>query len=428
MGVNVIVTTRDINFRKYKVINSLKSITNWEGVDYLIYNKAVEKIPDVLVALKSIVGKVKGLVYISDRMIHDEKGDGLYTYFQNNNAYIYTDVEEMLSDEETLDYVMDNLGEVGTELALPNESLIDMLGQQVAQLSNGPITQSKLETIDGMVKDLGNKLVIADNASKRMANVLVDIAESLGKLKSKEIASHSKILELSTQVEEMANKGTSMSISDYIEPYDVPPVTRNVVYVKEYGDVGYIASFLKYYICYLRDIKHLSFKLLILRPNLPIYDKLYSRDKGIYRLDTATLDTAKIENNRVFVTYEPSKLIFDTYFDKDKTQSVDGYIVLDMTQHNELLIRGHMVTMIGGFTSPSAYMLFQDKFLPTHAIYSIQGHAKGIWIPYYNGFEDVPLAYRESSYVKYCMRSFASRVPPYMALDSVLCVDNIIKQ
>ena len=422
MGVNVIVTTRDINFRRYNVINSLSAITNWDGVDYLIYNKSIEKIPDVLVSLKTIVPKLKGLVYISDRMLRDDSGDGLYTYFQNNNAYIYTDVEEMLGDEDTLDYVMDNLGDVGTELALPNESLIDLLGQQVSQLATGQVTQSRLETIDGMVKDLGTKLAISENASKKMANVLVDISETLGDLKSRESVAHNKILDLSKKVEEMANKGASMSISDYIEPYDVPPVTKNVGYIKVYGDVAYIVTFLKYYICYLRHIRQLNYRLILLRPNLPVYDKLYSRDKGIYRLDNATIESCNMDKYSVFVTYEPSKNIFDRFFDKDMTRVADGYIVLDLTQHNELLIRGHMVTTLGAFTSRSAYILYQDKVPPTNTIFAIKGHTKGIWIPYLNDFDVVTADFRESTYVRACMNSYAGRKAPYMSLDDVLGV------
>lgn len=403
--MNVIVSTLDLKWSKFKVYDRLANVPDWGTVDYLVYNSSKETLEEIFAALSDIPATLKGIVYVSDYMYADKRGDALYAYFKSIGAYIYTDVDEILSDEDMLQYIIENLGEVGTELAAPNNDSLGKLGFYVDKLSKGEISLSNISTIDGIVKDLSTDIQLLDNSTKRMSKSLSNISKSLSDLSKKEVESHDQLLAFSTKLEELAaNAGGG----GYIAPYKVPFITRQAIYIKGYGDVPYLVTFIKNYCSFLKNVEQLNCKLLIIRPPLLVYDKLYSRDKSIFKLDSNNIRTSNISNFDNFVTYEPLGKIFDKFYSFGT--DVDIYFVIDLTQQMTEIMQGHMVKSFGAFSSIGAYssLIKSGMTLPDmqHSIFSITGVQGSIVIPNISGFESIGEDLRASKYFNECQGMF----------------------
>lgn len=410
--MKVIVTLKQIRWEGYYTVRSLSEVIDWGGITHLIYNESDDAREVVFAELGKVPEGVK-VLYVSNYMFTDNRGDALFAFFKSRNAYIYSDVDEVLGSAESLNYVIENLGEVGTELAAPNTDNFVALNYYVNMLIEGRASASCITTIDALVKDLGTELQMTDNATKRMTKSLLHISKSLSELSKRESQSHDELLELSSKIENMAS---STGGSTYIAKYSVPFTVKQVCYVKAFGDVPFLVTFFKYYSEYLRNRQGVQAKTLIIRPALLIYDKVYARDKTIFKLDSGNVSLSDLSKFNMFVTYEPIKKIFDKFFEDS---ACDVYFVLDLTQQTTEIMQGHMVTNFGAYSSIGLYndLCASNSQISDleHSIFSDGAPSESINITRISGFDTIPLETRSSKHFIQCKNT-------YVQMDSLLGV------
>lgn len=397
MGVNLLVTTNNYDLPNVKIVDSMKDM-DWSTVDCLIFHSTVDKEYVVGLEISKLKDVVKKVIYINESI-----SPLYYCIFTGVDADIY-DSEEYLMDASLLDYLIENYKNTQMTISSPDKEL-EILAKGVAAISSSdPESIHKLVSHPYWLKKLNTAVANVDNALARSKQVNINVVEMITEVRKllDDMKFHSEnlnreleqTLKLVAELEKKPKPNTVFMFTTYRVPVSVP----KVLYIKAYGNCRYLNSFVLAYQHYLKNCKQYSSKILIVLPKLKLYMKRY---ENLARLAQDSVGVMNLNVSDVYVTYEPKKIVLDTFFSQ---QNVQIFIVVDLMLDNEKLLYGHMVEELYALGSPNDAKMFNLD--PERSICSITGSAQNIYIPHINRYAEKNESVKRQLYFEKCESAF----------------------
>lgn len=331
--MKVIISTIHEKMGLYKVYRSLNEVQDWGKVDSLVFHSCTDASIDTVFILNNIPDNVKQRVYVNT--ILDPL---IYRTFMSLNGCIYTD-EAFLDDAESVDYLLANAGNIGSEIndtADSVEKLSECINTVVeadaetrlSLLSN----KNWVQTLNSIMMRTTYSTQIALRGTEQMRDFLKTVDTYIGDLKIQQNKSIADIEQLKKNLEVITQKNSSLKAFGTYKPTDL---TKPILYIRCIGDIQFLVTFLLCFQQYCAVTKHRKSKLLLIRPQQYNYITRYSSG-DFYRLDSSTVKYYDVQNNPkdLFVTYEPVKSVMETFF----KLPCDFTIVVDYLQNNKSLI------------------------------------------------------------------------------------------
>lgn len=408
--MKVVISTTISRIEGYTVYDHIKGIT-WVNVDTLILHSCKEEQTDLLLALNNLPASVKTIVYIN-RVIDPL----LYAYIQGRNGYIYDD-ESFITDRDSLDFLLSQLGGLGcevvsasTELATLQEFAEKLQNDDPAEVYRLLNNKNYMSTVNGVLQSMSTSITLADNTGKQLSGFVAQISSRLSSVEAQQESVMGEIRTLRETVakldvkqvgeQSLKQKGSILSYGTNV----VPTLIKRVLYIRCFGDIPYLATFLLTFQAWLgaaasKKGKNTPSKILIARPQLANYLSRYNK---LQKLTPQSVDMLDMSRNNVFVTFEPNKKVMDAFFKDDR---IPVYIVLDFMQGEMPLVSGHMVREFNAYSSPRIYneAAQNNRRAPlSRSIFSIDGLEGSITIPWLDNYHMLNDVEKKAKYYQSC--------------------------
>lgn len=401
--------------------NNIESITGyvtsqrvsnivWANVDTIVFHSCIEDEFHLILALNTIPATVKTLIYINDNI-----DSLLYSTFKGKGGFVYNDMS-FLADKGSLDYLVANAGSIGVEVSSASTNL-----EEVSKFINKLTTsepdevnrlvsnQNWVDTLTTIVSDMSTTLAITDQTSEKFVAFVQTVSNHVGALEDQNKVTSDQIQALSLHLKSLTAKQMGQAVTGNTAfkfgTYDISGLVRNVMYIRCYGDVTYLTTFMLAYQAYLGHPKgkNVASKLLIARPQFSSYMRRYS---SMPKLTSAGVQFTDISQSNFYITFEPNKKVLDAFFSAE----VPLFIILDFMQSEVPIVRGHMVKSFGAFSSINAYLNLENKPAPQNAIFALDGinDARCIVLPRIENFHQMTDSEKKSAYMRNCKERYFS--------------------
>lgn len=384
--IKIVVSTNHYDYMNFKCIPSLQNI-EWENVECLVFHSTRDNDVDAILELSRAGDCVKKVIYINQRI-----NSLYYGLFAGMNADIYND-ENMLNDEETLSYLVDEYGNTGMTIKAPSNDM-ETISKFVATVSKENVeTLSKLvknnlwlQTLETSLKSVETALVRTDEANVGMVEMFNKTSEIISALEEGQTRTTEEIEKLSNylaKIEENSNKNSNNNNMFFFSTFQVPNTIPKVLYIRVYSPCRYLISFISAYQHYLKMTKQVNSKILIAVPRLKQFIKKYEK---LPRLAQDTINTNRnLASQEIFVTTEPKPQILNAFFNMKS----DVYFVIDM-MFGDALIQGAKVSSLDAVSCVSDIARFglkSDRCIVPHI-----GTNLNIVIPHFQKYNTPGLA------------------------------------
>lgn len=330
----IISTTIDGKLGNYRIYKSIKEVDN-SKLEVLIYHSSHDSETDLLFALNNLPDTVKIKVYINNTI-----NPIIYNTFMRIHGYVYED-ESLLEDSESVDYLCENVGTIGSEVISASDNLDKMVNcisavmhadeGMLMKLANNNDWRSGLMTV---TSEMQNALSLDVRSNEQMREFLNNVSSEMTQLMETHNQTTNEIQKLKQQISTSISKENALhAFGVYTAPVAIP----NVLYIRCIGDVNYLTTFLLSFMYTVKATKRKKGKLLMLRPSTQVYKMQY---KSFYTLEAETLDLIDSRKHQLetFVSYTPVKQVFDKFF----ALPADYFIVVDFMQTGKPIIKNGM--------------------------------------------------------------------------------------
>jgi len=410
--MRVLISTEIKELPGYTVYNHITNIT-WISVDALVFHSCTDTDLETVFALGSLPAGVKTIIYINKNI-----DSLLFNLVKGIKGYVYND-EAFLADKDSLDFLIENAGSIGMEVESASadvaaiEEFVDAVtngdSASVTRLMSNP---NWLDTLQVTLNNMTTSLAITDQSSTKIVEFVDNVSRHIDSIEAQNKKNAEEIKRIRETVgtlnaKAVGQQALSGNISSPMKygTYTVPNIIKNVVYIRCFGDVNYLTTFilaLQGWLGASRNGKNTPSKVLIARPQFSNYMSRYSKIAKITNQSAGMLDIKKAS---VFITFEPNKKVMDAFF---KDTSIPLFFVLDFMQSDSPLCMGHMLKTFNAYSSPRIYNnLSNDKNKAplSRSIFSIDGVGDGsqcLVIPYIEEFHTMTDSEKKQSYFKYC--------------------------
>lgn len=381
--IKLVVSTNRYEYLDFQCTQSLQNVA-WENIECLIYHTSRDNDVDTILELSKAGEVVPKVIYINQQI-----NSLYYGLFAGIDADIYND-ESMLSDEETLNFLVEDYKNTGMTIKAPNLDM-ETISKFVAAVSKESVESlSKLvknnlwlQTLESSLKSVETALVRTDEANVGMVGVFNKTSEIIETLQEGQTRTTEEIEKLSKYLSEVEQRsqGKNQNSMFFFSTFQVPNTVSKVLYIRVYSPCRYLLSFVGAYQHYLKMNKQLQSKILIAVPKLKQYIRKYDT---FTRLATETINTRGIQTHEVFVTQEPKPLILNAFFN----MNADLYIVIDMMFGESALLQGAKVVPLNAINGVSDIKTFGLK--PDRCIITQVGLSSNIIIPHLQGYNNNP--------------------------------------
>lgn len=329
--MRVLISTMHNKMGLYKVYKSVCDVKDWSKVDCLVYHSSTDNAMDAIFTFNNLPDSVKTRIYVNS--IIDSL---IYRTFISINGVVYTD-EQFLDDAESLDYLIENAGNLGCEVIDAADN-VDKLSECIntviesdeetrLQLIKNP---NWVQTLNGYMENMRGSVQLALRSNEQMREFLRTVDNYISEMHVKQSNTIAEVEKLRKNLEIYTQKQSTLHAFGTYKP---TVLTKPILYMRCAGDVQYITTFLLCLQQYIKTTKRSKSKLLIVRT--PQYNYL-SHYSDFYKLDANTVKYYDAVNNprEVFVTFEPVKTVMDKFFSLE----ADFYIVIDFLQNNKPIL------------------------------------------------------------------------------------------
>lgn len=344
--MKLVVTTKRCEYGGYSIKDNIVGI-DWKQVEVLIFNSCVNTDVDTILEISKAGEVVEKVIYINSNI------DSVYfSVFSGINADIY-DNEDVIYDEDILDYYVEEYKNTGETVEKPNKD-VDKMSEVVKVL--GANNESEileklknpmwLKAIESAMQNVETSLVRTDEANVGMVELFSKTSEIIDNLQEGQEKTNQEIKKLSEFMRDLEEKSKSKNQGVFEYPtFKVPNTVPKVLFIKVDSPCTYLLSFLGAYQHYLKMTKQKTSKLLIASPKLKLMIQKYSE---ITRLSSETIHTRGIDREEIetYVTFEPKSVVLSAFFN----MKVDLYIVVDML-YGPPLIEGARVERLDAVNS-----------------------------------------------------------------------------
>ena len=344
----------------YKSVNDVQ----WMGVDVFIFNSCVDEDITTVFTLNSMPSGLEKIFYVNNTI-----DPLLYNLFNgvSNNVYIYND-ESLLADRESIDFLVDNAGQMGTEVKSASsdittiENFIDKLTNSTPkEVSQMFLNKNWVKTLEATVQSMSTSLALTDSSGAKLVDFVDNVNRHITELENNAEKTTQEIHKLKETVNSLTSKQLGASAIAQSGPtkygtYPVPNIIRKVIYVKCYGDVNYLTTFFCAFHYWLKSGPggNLNSRILIARPQLSSYMMKYANVAKITSQSAGMMDCKR---SFLYVTFEPNKKVLDAFFN----DNLNVYFVLDFMQSDTALVSGRSVVTFNAYSSPSLYAGLKSK-------------------------------------------------------------------
>lgn len=357
--MKLVVSVNKYEYANFKCFQSFQNIV-WEDVEVLIYHSSRDNDLDSILELSKASKTVEKMIYINQNI-----NSLYYGLFAGFDADIYND-ESMLSDEDTLEYLVEEYKHTGMNVKSPNDD-VETISKFVAAVSKESADSLAklvkntfwLQSLESSMKNVETALVRTDEANVNMVEMFNKTSEIIEALQEGQIRTTEEIEKLSTYLQELERKGKDKESSLIIfPPYNVANTAPKTLYVRVCSPCRYLFSFLSAYQDYLKMNKQKQVKLLICAPKLKQFMTKYDNE-NFCRLGMDTINIRGIENYDLYVTFEPRNQVLMKFF----SMKADIMIVIDMMFGGNLLQGSKVISLnaISGVSDIKRYKIKDPK-------------------------------------------------------------------
>lgn len=388
----LLVSVNNYSIEGVKCIKSFKNI-DWKDVECLIFHSSSDSDMEIMLTLSKIKGVVPKVIYINSFM-----NPLYYCIFTGLNADIYDD-EQHLLDDGILNFLVDSYKETGMTIKPPNTD-VETLAKSIAIISSSNVDNIQklvnnpfwVKTLDTAVSNVDSAIERASQANINMVDFIREATKYIESLEDGQYKTTQEIEKLKKYLDEIERKqrpNAPFIFSTYTVPVSVP----RVLYIKVVGHCRFLTSFIIAYQHYLKMKKQYSSKILLALPKLKLYMVRY---KEMSRLAPDSIDIMNVSASDMYVTYEPKKIVLDTFFGQS---NINIFIVIDMLLGDNL-IEGHMVETFTAGSGVSDVKRF--NLTPKRTILPMVGVPDCLIIPYINGYVNSNEHTRITHYFERC--------------------------
>lgn len=370
--MQLVVSEKKYEYSNFVNVQSLKDI-NWDDVEVLIFNSCKDKDVDAILELSKAGKKVEKLIYISDNIV-----PLFQALFQGMRGDIYND-SDALGDEEILEYYVEeykNTGGTIKEVNSDAEKMTDFVktlsNMDVSELQEKITNPLWLQSLEDAMSNVETSLVQTDDVNTSMVELFNKTSEIIEALQEGQEKTTAEIEKLSKFLNDLEQKSNTKQSNNFVYPsIAVPNTLPRVLLVKVYSPCKFLFSFLESYQHYLKMSKQIQSKILIA---VPRFKQMIKKYESFTRLAPETIGTRGIQNQEIFVTFEPRYQIMNAFFG----MRADLYIVVDYFYGEPLLTGAKVVTLnaITGLSDIQRYKLEPKKCIISHV-----GLSSNITIP-----------------------------------------------
>lgn len=378
--MKLVVSREKRNYNDFQYINTLQNI-DWSNVEVLIYHSSIDSDVDAILEISRAGETVEKIIYINE----DIKAL-FYGLFTGLKADIYNE-ETYLEDEETLDFLVTEYKNTGMTMKSANTD-VEAITKLLATISNEtPESLAKklsneiwMKSLESSIQNVETALVRTDEANTNMVEMFNKTSEIIDTLQQGQTRTTEEIEKLSKYLKEIEERTTAnRSGTLFVFPtFTVPNTVTRVLHVRVCSPCKFLFSFLNAYQDYLKMNKQLSTKTLIAAPKLQQFIKKYE-GSDFCRLAPDTLNIRGIEQNNLFVTFEPKNQIMSKFFG----MKADVFILIDM-MFGEPLVKGAKVVTVNALSGLSDIKRYNVD--PKRCILSNGGLTSNIVIPTLAGY------------------------------------------
>ena len=349
--MKLVVTTEKHYYNEFTIIQSLQNI-DWSTVDVLIYHSSQDNSVDTILEISRAGENVEKIIYINK-----ELNSLFYGLFAGLKADIYDD-ESFLQDDETLGFLVEEYGQTGLTVKSANvdvetiTKLLDTISNETPESLSKKINNAIwMKSLESSIKNVETALVRTDEANINMVEMFNKTSEIIETLQQGQTRTTEEINKLSAYLKDIEEKATNRNSGGTLfvyPPFSVSNTTPKVLHVRVYSHCRYLFSFLSAYQDYLKMNKQINTKMLIAVPKLSQNVKKYNGVE-FCRLAPDTINIRGIEQNNLFVTFEPKSMVMSKFF----SMRADMFIVIDMMMGDEGLVKGAKVITLNAISGIS---------------------------------------------------------------------------
>lgn len=399
MSSILLITTENYKLNKIRAVKSFVNI-DWGEVSALIFHSSTDSDLDIMKELTSLKEKVEKVIYINSKI-----NPLYYCIFTGLDADIY-DSEDYLQDEDTLLFLVEAYKNTGMTMKSASEDL-DTLAKSIAAISSSSVeglqkllsNEYWTRTLTTAISNIDNSLTRADQININVVEMLTESNKLIKELEETNDKTTEEIKKLTNIIQEMERK-SKPSTPFIFSSYNVPVTAQKVLNIKAYGECRYLVSFILAYQHYLKMHRQINAKVLFILPKLKLVMQKYAKLGS--RLAPESIHIIDFNDSKVFVTFEPKKLIMDSFF---KQKGVQVFIVLDL-MYGDTLVKGHQVEdlfAVSSFSDIDRFKLQGNRcILPL----SRSGKIGNISIPHISSYLGANEATRRSLYFDRCAEQF----------------------
>ena len=374
---NLLVTIDDYKLKGFIVTDTVVGV-EWNNYDGVIFHSSKDDDLTVYSEIVKAKDKLKYVIYINS----DIKPI-FFSLFSGINADIYNN-SDLLSDDAVVEFMVTQYGKTGLTIRSSaqdfeslNKSLKKVLSAEETDVRN--FVKNRL-----WKKSVCEALATVDSSLARADQINSDMVQIIGQAKvqaDKLMETNQEISEqLSSLQETMTDFTNGVSTTPMIySAYKVSAATKRVLSIKCYSHCNYLMSFLIAYQKYLKQIRGVDSRILLVLPNLPIYTTRY---RELPRLAIETLGVMQNLNKELYCTFEPKREVMKRFFEGNNLL----YIVVDEMYSNAIISSGAKVEKFCAVSGTSDLDRFDLDVSRT--FFPVAGVNKGFVIPYIKDYAE----------------------------------------
>lgn len=328
--MNVIVSNNAINYEGFLKVKKLSEVEKITGkIDCLVYHKSNESSEEKVMYLTNLKDSVPRIVYIRNK----EDCDKAIKLIVVGSGGKYFDDEFFLENAQELLSLILNLDEVNALAEMNGTGVVsDFFNRYLSEGSSGfnrEYLKIVKEAVLAMTTDYKKKDLELLQMSETATELFAHTASMISKVEEEKDKLKESVKALQEAKEEIISVPKINTPSVLFFPIVSYLKDKNIIRIKEIGNVSYLTSFSFGLRLYLENVKYVKAKLIIILPVGEMYNKQYQEYKWVTQTNCSTMDG--YYNSIVFTNY-PTKEVMNRLLDDT---DYDTFIIVDRLKSSE---------------------------------------------------------------------------------------------
>ena len=327
--------------------SSSLSTVDLTEIPAVIFHSSVDKEDVVITCLRELILKFPDKKYL---YINDTLSPLLTLIFTEAGGDIYSD-ESVFGDLDTLttllEYYNDNDFRVTEPLKEFDEfkkvlkGLLDSdtPSSKIVEIANSEDWRAQ---VSAAMSNVGTALVKYNKASTEIVQYIDTTRSIIANLRSEYSKVADELKMVLAQNEKMAEATINTAQGNRITTFAgcrVPMFVKRLLYISDTGNCPFLLTAIMAYSACLRTRSSMKVKLLIIERASKAITQKYEKSGKFFILNSTNCNSPNVRGKTEFVTFDPRKNIFDSFFACETSDDEDNtvFIVIDRFRESQLL-------------------------------------------------------------------------------------------